>query len=55
MKNDIGLAIMRPVDRTEWIVIDSGTEERPSGVVFGPAQFERCKFYVAQRIEANHV
>lgn len=55
ISKDTGLAIVRPVDRTEWVVIDSGTEENLSGVVFGPAQFERCKVYVAVRTEVNRV
>lgn len=43
---DVGLAIVNPVDSSHWIVIDKGNESEPSKVVFGPSVFEQCRVFV---------
>lgn len=43
---DVGLAIVNPVDSLNWFVIDKGNENESSKVVFGPEGFEQCRVFV---------
>ena len=44
--DEMGLAIVNPVDSSQWSVIDQGNKGEPSKVVFGPASFERCRVFI---------
>ena len=43
---DVGLAIINSVDSLNWFVIDKGSDNKPSKVVFGPSVFEQCRIFV---------
>lgn len=44
--DDVGLAIVNPVDTTHWVVIDKGSKTEYSKIVFGLASFEQCRVFV---------
>jgi hypothetical protein len=43
---DVGLAIINPMETSHWIVIDNGSESETSKVVFGPTGFEQCRVFI---------
>lgn len=44
--DDVGLAIVNPVDTTHWVVIDKGSKTEYSKIVFGLNTFEQCRVFV---------